>query len=794
MRPSDSTLAEQGPLRSDAPGGVRPDLFVVRHRWQVLAVTLALLAVAGMVGGDVASRLSAGGFDDPQAESSRAADLLADRFKGGVPNLVVVVDATDLAASPAVAANAEPTAATGDDRSGPGTMPGSALVDHPEVAAAAQRLVTALAAEEGVAEVVSYWTLGNVPPLRSTDGTQALVLARIEGDGNASQHTGARLHASYDGTFDGLGVDVGGQAVTFTTITETVEEDLFTAEMIALPITLVLLVLVFGSVVAGLLPLAIGGFAILGTFLVLRVVTGFAEVSIFALNFTTAIGLGLAIDYALLVVSRYREELALGFEVPEAIRRTVATAGRTVIVSAATVASSLAALLVFRIAFLRSFAYAGIAVVALAAIGAVVLLPALLAVVGRNVDRLRVRRVRTLTEGEGVWHRIATTVMRRPIPVATTVIALLVFVGAPFLGIQLGFPDDRVLQPGSEARTVGDTLREAFDTSESGALTVVADRVDVTDPVVADGLDGYARTVSALAGVARVDAATGTYLAGTRVAPPTPLAQRLVAADATYLSVIPSVEPVSPDGEVLVAEVRALDAPFEVLVGGASAELVDGKAGLVDRLPLALALIAAITFVVLFLQFGSILVPVKAIVLNLLSLSATFGAMVWVFQDGHLAGLLGFTPTGTIVTTMPVLMFCIAFGLSMDYEVFLLSRIKEEHDRGRDNAGAVAMGLEKTGRIVTAAALLIGVVFIAFAVSRVSFMQLFGIGMALAVLVDAFLVRATLVPAFMRLAGGANWWAPAPLRRLHERFGISEHVRLDPPSAATTPDVVPTPV
>ncbi|HSK23775.1 MAG TPA: MMPL family transporter [Egicoccus sp.] len=743
---------------------------MVRHRWAVIAATVAVMTLAGLFGGDVADRLSSGGFDDPQAESARAAALLADRFEGGVPNLVAVVDAGDLAA----------------DTTG-------AAVDDPAVATAAARLVEAIASEDGVLGVVSYWSQGNLPPLRSADGTQALVLASLDGDTDTVQQVGGHLHETYDGTFAGLQVDVGGQAVTFDVINETVEEDLLTAEMIALPITLLLLVLVFGSVVAGLLPLAIGGFSILGTFLVLRVLTSFTEVSIFALNFTTAIGLGLAIDYALLIVSRYREELAAGFEVPEAIRRTVLTAGRTVVVSAATVASSLVALLVFRIAFLRSFAYAGIAVVALAAVGAVVLLPALLAVVGRNVDRLRVRRVRAVAEGTGAWHRIATTVMRRPVPIATVVIALLVFVGAPFLDISLGFPDDRVLQPGSEARTVGDALRAGFDTSESGALTVVADGTDVIDPAAAAAVGGYATTLSRLDGVARVDAATGIYLDGRQVAPATPLSQRLVASDATYLSVVPDVEPISPEGEALVAAVRATDAPFEVLVGGAPAELVDGKAGLVEQLPLALALIALITFVVLFAQFGSILVPVKAIVLNLLSLSATFGAMVWVFQDGHLADLLGFTPTGTIVTTMPVLMFCIAFGLSMDYEVFLLSRIKEEHDRGSDNVTSVAMGLEKTGRIVTAAAVLISVVFVAFAFSRVSFMQMFGIGMALAVLADAFLIRATLVPAFMRLAGSANWWAPGPLRRLHARFGFSEHVELDAPPAREDAGVVPTP-
>jgi putative drug exporter of the RND superfamily len=307
----------------------------------------------------------------------------------------------------------------------------------------------------------------------------------------------------------------------------------------------------------------------------------------------------------------------------------------------------------------------------------------------------------------------------------------------------------------------------------------------------AAAIDGYAARLSALPGVARVDAATGTYLEGSRVLPPSPLSERFVASDATFLSVVPSIEPLSPEGEELVAEVRAMAAPFEVLVGGTPAEMADGRAGLLDQLPEALLLIALITFVVLFLQFGSVVVPLKAIALNLLSLSATFGAMVWIYQEGHLSDLLGFTATGTLVASMPVLMFCIAFGLSMDYEVFLLSRIKEEYDRTKDNLTSVALGLERTGRIVTAAAVLIAVVFVAFATSRVSFMQMFGVGMALAILVDAFLVRTTLMPAFMRLAGNANWWAPRPLRRFHDRFGLKEVVDLDGLLPDEAPAVVP---
>jgi RND superfamily putative drug exporter len=268
-------------------------------------------------------------------------------------------------------------------------------------------------------------------------------------------------------------------------------------------------------------------------------------------------------------------------------------------------------------------------------------------------------------------------------------------------------------------------------------------------------------------------------VAGNLVAPAGPAAARFTSEKGTWLSVVPAVEPLSAAGETLVHDVRAVPAPFKTKVGGPSAELVDSKNSLFSRLPLAAGIIAVTTFIVLFLLFGSVLVPLKAVILNLLSLTATFGAMVWIFQDGHLAGALDFTPTGTIAVVMPILMFCIAFGLSMDYEVFLLSRIKEEHDKGAGTTASVAIGLERTGRLVTAAAVLIAVVFVAFATSGVAFIKLFGIGLALAVLVDAFLIRSTLVPAFMALAGEANWWAPPRLRRFHERFGISEHVDLD---------------
>jgi RND superfamily putative drug exporter len=412
-------------------------------------------------------------------------------------------------------------------------------------------------------------------------------------------------------------------------------------------------------------------------------------------------------------------------------------------------------------------------VVALAALGAVVVLPAALALLGRRVDWLPLRPRRPAAAGAGFWHRTASAVMRRPLPIATAVVALLLVLGAPFLGVKFGLPDDRVLPASASSRQVADQIRHEFRGDQASALTVVAGGSG--DPASHLGqVRRYAAALSRVPGVAQVDTVTGSYVDGRQAAQPGEASRRFARPDGLWLSVVPAVEPMSTAGERLVGDVRAVPAPFPVQVGGSSAELVDTKASLFGRMPLALGLIALVTFTLLFLLTGSVVLPLKALVLNLLSLTATFGAMVWVFQQGHLSSLLGFTPTGTIDTTMPMLMFCVTFGLSMDYEVFLLSRIKEEHDRGTPTVQAVALGLERVGRIVTTAAALLAIVFVAFATSKVAFIKLFGIGAALAVVADATLVRALLVPAFMRLAGRANWWAPRPLRRLHDRFGLRE--------------------
>ena len=723
----------------------------VDRRRLVLILALVGFVGAAMFGGGVARELSSGGFQDPASESYQADQDLLDTFGAGVPNLVLLVTAHE---------------GTVDD-----------------VSAAGMAVTDELAAEDGVSNVVSYWNLGGAPPLRSDDATQALVLARIDGDEDAVAERIEELGPAYTRTGESMDVGVGGFAETFRQINHSIEEDLLRAELIAIPITMLLLLFVFRSVVAASLPLGIGALSVVSTFVVLRLVNSFTDVSIFALNLTTALGLGLAIDYSLFVVSRFREETDAGHATRAAVFRTVRTAGRTVAFSAGTVAVSLMALLIFPMAFLRSFAIAGVAVAVIAGLLSVLVLPAMLAALGPRVDALSLRRRPQHADEDGFWHRMAVVTMRRPVPIATAVIVFLLVLGAPFIRFAAGLPDDRVLPDEFPARQVAEQVRENFSSQEAGATSVVA--VGIGDPAVQlDVIGAYANELSLIDGVARVDSAAGIYIDGAELPAeltPPGFADRFATDDDTYLSVVPTagIEPFSPGGEALVAEIRSVDAPFEVGVTGQSAQLADSTDAILDRMPLALALIAGITFVLLFMMFGSVVIPIKALVLNILSLTATFGAMVWIFQDGNLSGILDFSATGTLAIVMPVLMFCVAFGLSMDYEVFLLSRIKEEYDRTGDNERSVALGLERTGRIVTAAALLIAVVFLSIATARVSFIKLFGIGLALAVLMDAFLVRATLVPAFMRLAGGANWWAPAPLRRLYERFGLQEHVDLD---------------
>jgi len=754
----------------------------------VLTVTLIFVLAAGVLGVGAFGKLLTGGFDDPKSDSSRAADIVDDQFSGA-PNLVLLVTA----------------------RSG--------TVDDPAVAAAGRALTAELGKEPGVRGAVSYWT-GAGPALRAEDAHSALVVASVDddhADDLVDKYEDAADAASpvtvRPGGIAGVNRDIGSQVTT----------DLATAESIAIPVTLVLLVIAFAGVVAALLPLGVGLVGILGGFAALSAIAEATDVSIFAVNLATAMGLGLGIDYALLMVSRFREELAArqqsreelatGKDKRAAVVATVGTAGRTILFSGATVIVALAVMLVFPPFFLKSMAYAGIAVTLVTMLTALLVLPAVLLLLGERVNALQIgglvglfrRRWADRKNAEAAvtpataataatpaatpreatespfWRAVATWVMRRPLFAGLPVVALLLVLAAPVLHVSFGTPDDRVLSADASSRVVGDVLREDFGSNISGALDVV-----VAGHTTDETLAGYATALSGLPGVGRVDSAAGEFQAGAQTAPPGAASARFAKTDLTYLQVVPAIDPMSGAGQDLVRAIRAQPAPAgtEVLVGGLSAWLVDSKHAISAKLPLAIGLISLATFVLLFLFTGSVVLPLKAIVLNGLVLGAVLGVSVWIFQDGHLTGLFGFTP-GPLDTSMPVLLFCIAFGLSMDYEVFLLSRIKEEHDAGRPNTEAVATGLARTGRIVTTAALLLAVTFAAFATGSVRFMQMFGLGTALAILIDASLVRGVLVPAFMRVAGGVNWWAPAPLRRLHARIGLSE--------AAGVPASVPAP-
>ncbi|MEX0873992.1 MAG: MMPL family transporter [Actinomycetota bacterium] len=727
--------------------------FVYRRRKLVLVGTLVVVLLAGVFGGNVSQYLRAGGFDSPDVESQRAADLLGEKFNQAPPNFLLLVTAKQ------------------------GT------VNDVAVQRAGIGLTNELLGEKGVGQLVSHWAIGPGSPLQSRDQKHGMILAELQGDDAERNEIAERLTPKYTTDTVEITSRVGGFETLFAEVSDKIEEDLARAESIAIPVTLILLIIVFGSLVAATLPVAIGVISILGTFLVLRLIAMGTDVSVFALSMVTAMGLGLAIDYSLFIVSRFREELRNGLDTEAAIVKTLRTAGRTVIFSGITVAVSLAALLVFPLYFFKSFGYAGIGVVFTAVIGAVLFLPAMLAALGPRVNWsprfLWMRRLRDWQDrhhkevGEGFWHRLAVFVMRRPITVAVSVIAVLLLLGVPFLHVNLGLPDDRVLPPGGETRQVHDTIRNEFPSEEVNSIRVVAPDIGNPTERAAD-IGVYAASLSKLNGVAHVDSLAGQFTDGALTTPPTPFNARFATVDSTWFQVIPSVDPISLDAENLAKDIREGDQPFDVLVGGSPAQLVDAKDALFSKLPLALGIIAVSTFVMLFLMFGSLLVPLKALVLNLLSLTATFGAMVWIFQDGHLSGVLNFTATGILDISSPILMFCIAFGLSMDFEVFMLSRIKEEYDKTGDNEHSVAVGLERTGRIVTAAAVLISVTFLLFGTSQIRFIKLFGIGMALAVLMDAFVIRGTLVPAFMRLAGNANWWLPSFLKPVYERFQITE--------------------
>jgi RND superfamily putative drug exporter len=726
---------------------------------RVIAAAVFVTLAAGIFGVPVAQSLSSSGFQDPSAESARATQLLSDKFDQGDMQMLITVTAPDSATGPAA------------------REVGVDIVDQ-------------LRRSPHVAGVTSAWTAAPAAAkdLVSTDGKVGLVVAGISGGESAAQTAAQTLseEVARDHPVGATGVIVrsGGFVMVNAQINSQLQRDLLLMESIAVPLSFLVLAWVFGGLLAAALPVGVGLMAIMGSMAVLRLITFGTDVSNLAPNLSTAMGLALAIDYTLLIVSRYRDELSEGADPNTALIRTMTTAGRTVLVSAATVALSMAALVLFPMHVLKSFAYAGVATVGFAALAAVVVTPAAIVLMGDRLNALDVRRLarRLLHRPDPVarpieaqfWYRWTTVVMRRALPLGLAVVVLLLALGAPFLGVKWGFPDDRVLPMSVSAHQVGDQVRNDFADSSATAVTAVIPDADGLTPV---DLERYATELSRVPDVSAVSAPTGTFVAGVRVGAPS--AATGVAHGSAFLTVDSTAPLFSESSQTQLDRLHSIPGPEgrPVQLAGIAQTNRDSVDAITSRLPAVLGLIAVITFGLLFLLTGSVVLPLKALVLNVLSLTAAFGALVWIFQDGHL-GALGTTSTGTLPANTPVLLFCIAFGLSMDYEVFLLSRIREywlTSGRTRaDNDESVALGLAHTGRVITAAALVMSISFAALFGAHVQFIRMLGLGLTLAVLVDATLVRMVLMPAFMHVLGRWNWWAPKPMVWLHDRIGLRE--------------------
>ncbi len=726
-----------------------PRLTVVA--WLLLTVLAAGLAVVGVSGENVFDRVTTGAPAPPGSESTVGQEIVADEQTTG-PSVTLVVSGVD-PADPAVAEALEPARA-------------------------------ALAEVPGVASVIDPFVLpGGVTnpaaaPLLSEDGDGFLVVAELERDLPADEESAAlarvesglrEIPGDLAAVAPGATGVVGAEHLVVAEITDQVEEDLRTGELVALPIALAVMVVVFGGFLAAAMPMA-GALASIATGLgALLGLTYVMDVDASVVNVVTVVGLGLSIDYGLLVVSRFREELhrivaeddGAGSRrrrgdgaVVTAIERTMATAGRTVVFSALTVAVSIAGLLVFRPEILRAIAAGGIAIVLVAVATAVTLVPALLTMTGRRlarpglVSRLPgLRGASDVEHEEGAFSRLAARVQRHPWWVMLGSVALLLVLASPALGTSMRVSGLELLPPGSTQREYVDALARDYPGAATATVSVVAE-------TSLEEATAFADEIAALPGVESVD-------------PPAPLG--------SYVVVGVRADTDDPGGEVaerVVHDVRALDVPFERWVVGQAASQVDFTEALVERTPLALGIVAVATLVLLFLMTGSVVIPVKALLTNALSILASLGVLVWAFQEGHLAGALGFESPGGIETYVLALVVAFAFGLAMDYEVFLLSRVKELHDQGLPTDAAVRLGLQRSGRIITSAAAIMVVVFAGFVVGDLVVIKEVGLALAVAVLIDATIVRLLLVPATMTVLDQVNWWAPGPLRRLHDRFGL----------------------
>jgi trehalose monomycolate/heme transporter len=696
-----------------------------RARRLTLVIAVLFAVAAGIWGTGVFSKLTSGNsFTPPASQSNQESSLAASVFGRDDADVVVLYHSATM------------------------------TVNDPAYRQAVTATLAALPRAD-VTRALTYWSTRQSTMVSADQHSTYATLQVAGADDQARQDTYKAIKGDLASEHlgDGITAQVGGNVPMEVAITGEVTSNIARAEGISLPVLLILLVFIFGSVVAAGLPVAIGGLAILGSFTVLRLITMITPVAIYSVNVTTILGLGLGIDYGLFMVNRFREELRRQPTVEQAVARTVATAGRTVVVSGVTVALALTSLMLFPVVFLRSMGYGGVATVAVDVIAAVTVLPALFAVLGHRVNALRVRRgVGRAPAEQGGWYRFAQSVMRRPVVYAVAIVVVLLALGAPFLRASWGGVDARVLPASSTVRQVSADLTSEFPANSTAPIEAV-----VSGVTSQDALTGYLHAIDSVPGV------TGVQVTG-------------AVGSTVRLDVGYQPQPDSPAARQIVSAIRDIPPPphTTVLVGGSTAELVDLLSSLSATLPWMALLTFVATFVLLFLAFGSVVLPIKAIVMNILSLSATFGVIVWVFQWGHLSGLLQFTATGTIDPTMPILLLAIIFGLSMDYEVFLLSRIRELYDETGDNTASVAGGLQRTGGLITSLAFLLVIVVGLFSASGISFIKLLGVGMIVALVVDATVVRVMLVPATMRLLGRANWWAPRPLRRLYARYGIRE--------------------
>jgi RND superfamily putative drug exporter len=687
---------------------------IARKKKVVLSLFLLATVLAGGIGSQVFARFDTGGYSDPNSDSAKVWDYLDETFKVKDPSVVLVVDAKDKS------------------------------VDDPSVVALATELESQVRAESSAESVLSYWSSGGAPSLKSKKGTSAFIFVYLKSnDFTEIDKLGGVYQEKYDGDYKGLNVYASGGAVFANAINGRIQDDLKLSETVSIPLTFLLLLFVFGAMAASAMPLVVGITAILGTFFVMYLLTLITDVSIFALNLTTGLGLGLGIDYALLIVNRFREEMARGLDNESAIVNTLRSAGKTVFYSGLTVVLTLISLTFFPQNFLKSMGYAGAAVVALAVIGALIPLPALLAILGTKINKGVVRRNGITQKEDGRWAQIARFVMRRPVSVVAASLAILAILIAPITNIKFSQIDSDVLPKSDRAYQASQFIATEFPGQESNPIEIVF-------PNGAQQSEQIATYIVALKEVPGVVRVGETQIVGN--------AARLVA--------IHSMKPRTPEGEELIHKIRELPSPQGTLVGGIAADYADTQGAISSTMPQVLGWIMITVLLLLFAFTGSLLLPIKAVVLNFTSLAATMGVLTWIFIDGNFKELLGdFIVNGTLDTNTMVLVSIVAFGLSMDYEVFLLSRIKEEHDAGKSNIDAVALGLQKSARIITAAAFILAVVFAAFVLSGVTSIKMMGFGVAFAILLDATLIRAFLVPALMRLFGEWNWWAPRSLKR-----------------------------